>query len=94
MSVADWVESRLSAAPEALRRAVVNAVNGQWSMVNGASPDPQDLMAAAERVLAAIDPARTDRQAAFQLLAADALVTMACEERSARGAGRGARESR
>jgi hypothetical protein len=51
-------------------------------MVNGAPPDPQDLMAAAERVLAAIDPARTDRQAAFQLLAADALVTMACEVRS------------
>ena len=82
MSVEDWVESRLGDAPEELRRAVVDAVNGQRSMVNGAPPDPQDLMAAAERVLAAIDPARTDRQAAFQLLAADALVTMACEVRS------------
>lgn len=69
-----WVLSRLEGAPPRLREAVLQA----WDAAADATPAAR-CAAAARRLLERAEMLATRRPEAFDLLAADALLTMACE---------------
>ena len=80
-AAAAWLETRIAEAPESLRKKMLDALAGVDE------PTIYDALAAAaadclKRALA--DP--TDRARAFDLLAADALLTHACEAAAMAGA--------
>lgn len=68
----DWIEQRTAGAPELLRGRV-----GEYLDVTGATDDPAGLAAAGESALGAAIAAGADRAGALDLLAADALITLA-----------------
>lgn len=68
-----WLAARVAAAPEALRVRI-----GYWTPPAGTETSlASDLVAAGRRALAAAVARGRDRAAALDLLAADALVTLA-----------------
>ena len=70
-----WLSARLAEVPPTLRRRVEEAVRS-----SGRGGDaPKVLRAAAEALLAEAANAPPGREAALTLLAADALMTYACE---------------
>jgi hypothetical protein len=72
-----WIEERLRAAPAALRRKIEEAIEGEGA---GTGDDvAARWQAVAERLLAAAKTGPPTRETAVTLLAADALVTLACE---------------
>lgn len=70
--MSDWLEERTAGAPERLRSRV-----GEHLAATGAADDPADLAAAGEAALAAAIAAGASRAGALDLLAADALITLA-----------------
>mgnify|MGYP000126745366 CR=1 FL=1 len=82
MSTGAWLESRTRRAPATLRARVLElarAVPGSAGAGAG-----RDLADAAEAALADVAPRCTDRAAALDLLAADALITLALLARAER----------
>lgn len=74
-----WLLSRLSDAPPALRDAVLRARDG----IEGVS-GPERCARAALRILEDAERIATRRSGALELLAADALLTLACEQAAER----------
>ncbi len=68
-----WLEGRLSDAPASLREAVLRA----WQAADDAGAER--CARAALRLLEQVERLATDRSVAVELLAADALLTLACE---------------
>jgi hypothetical protein len=78
LSAAAWFAARTEAGPAALRRRAT-----EWLADAPALPDPAlQLAAAADRALAAALARGEGRSAALDLLAADALVTLALLSRA------------
>lgn len=76
--VSDWLDRRRPGMPRELRRAVDAALGGVGS--DGAHDDVAVLLAeAALAALARVARAAPERGTAAELLAADALLTYACE---------------
>ncbi len=73
------MEEKLAGAPDSLRERVLQAVESSISSTAPSSPLPAPLMAAAESLLQEAKSAVPTRDKAVTLLAADALVTLACE---------------
>ena len=73
MTVAVWLERHTAAAPPALRGRVREHVQA----VPSESPAPSVLAAAASRALDSVVTHPGDRSIALDLLAADALITLA-----------------
>ncbi len=70
-----WLEERLAESPELLR-------SGVRSAIENLRPDgdlAEALLEAACRTLDAVRGRLEDREAAFELLVADGLLTLACE---------------
>ncbi len=75
----DWLERRRPAPPAALFERMAEAVRAAGAAVEGVPPIPAALgTAALDRLRAALQ-APEGRAAALDLLAADALLTYACE---------------
>lgn len=75
--VLDWIAEHSASVPPSLARAMAVAAS--------AGPDDtRSLAGAATNALRAALRHGSDREAAFQLLAADALLTAACERAAAR----------
>jgi hypothetical protein len=72
-SLRDWLEARTARAPAALRERVL--AHGAETPETGELPDR--LALAAERLLAIVEAHPGDRSIALELLAADALITLA-----------------
>lgn len=68
-----WLRSRTAAAPAALRSRVLEHARSE----TGAGELPEHLALAAERVLSIVEEHPGDRGVALDLLAADALITLA-----------------
>jgi hypothetical protein len=87
----DWVEARTAEGPPALRaQLLAHALAGER-----AESAPATLARAAERVLAIVEEHPGDRSVALDLLAADALITLALlaqAERAPESLGRFATE--
>ena len=81
MTLARWLDARRPSPPAALRERIDTALG---PALHDASPDiAQHCLEAAERLVRALlDENATDRAAALDLLAADALVTYAFEAAS------------
>lgn len=73
MTERDWVAARLERAPARLREEVLRA----WDAADG--PCPERCARAALRILEDAERIAGDRSGALALLAADALLTLACE---------------
>ena len=71
----DWLAERLAGSPEPLRSGLESAIAGLDSSADLSA----ELMAAACRVLDDIRDRLEERDAAFDLLVADGLLTLACE---------------
>ncbi len=73
-TVSDWLDRRRPAAPEELDRRL-------RPHVAGSAPPLEALVSATESALGAVlgAPDSRERAAAYELLAADALLTYACE---------------
>jgi len=71
-----WLDTRLTQVPPALRRRVEDALR---KTEKGASGRAERLRAAADILLAEAANAPPSRETALALLAADALLTYACE---------------
>lgn len=83
--VADWLDRRRPAMPVELRLAVDAAL----SEAGGVAGDLPDVLAhAALETLSNVASAPSDRSTAAELLAADALLTYACEAAAEAGADR------
>ncbi len=86
-----WVETRLEGVPASLRERILAAVPGEGGRGKGEGYDghqplppspfplPQVLRHAGERLLASARSGPATRDTALTLLAADALMTLACE---------------
>jgi hypothetical protein len=72
MAIADWLEQHTSQAPAALRERVT-----QLALRASGDSLPATLAAAGENALRGVLACPGDRTAALDLLAADALVTLA-----------------
>jgi hypothetical protein len=72
MVVADWLDQHTSQAPTALRARV-----RQYALVAGGASLPHVLAAAGQTALDQVLSHPGDRSAALDLLAADALITLA-----------------
>lgn len=72
-----WLEPRLVGVPEALRERILQAVGGERGA--GKAGVVEGLRAAGERLLHQAVQASPGRDTAVTLLAADALMTFACE---------------
>lgn len=68
-----WLRSRTEAAPAALRNRVLEHARSE----TGSLEPAEHLALAAERVLAIVEEHPGDRSVALDLLAADALITLA-----------------
>lgn len=68
----DWVTSRIDGAPQALRSRVE-----EWISLGSESSVPDRLAAAGTIALSASDKPGAGRESALDLLAADALITLA-----------------
>ena len=81
MTLARWLDARRPAPPPALRERIDTALGRD---LHTAGPDiPERCLTAAQRLVSALlDENATDRAAALDLLAADALVTYAFEAAS------------
>jgi hypothetical protein len=73
VSASDWVLQHTSAGPERLRTRVVEC----WEAAPTAAPLAERLADAGRRALAGVLAHPGDRDAALDLLAADALITLA-----------------
>jgi hypothetical protein len=73
-----WLEEQSRGAPEALRERVMSYVAGR------AGPLPERLASGARAALEAVLARPGDRSVALDLLAADALVTLALKAQAAR----------
>jgi len=74
----DWLEQQSRGAPEALRERVMAYVAGRSGTL------PERLGAAARQALEAVLARPGDRSVALDLLAADALVTLALKAQAGR----------
>ncbi len=86
-----WLEARLRGAPESLRERILRAVHGEGGTGKGEGagdgvtlppslfPLPQKLRSVAESLLAEARAMPASHDTALTLLAADALMTFACE---------------
>jgi hypothetical protein len=72
MALADWLDQHTSQAPEALRERVRD-----YALQTAGSSVPHLLAAAGRRALDQVVSHPGDRSAALDLLAADALITLA-----------------
>lgn len=82
MSTDRWLEARTSRAPAVLRARVLELVRAVPGPAGGDAG--RGLADAAEAALADVAPRCTDRGAALDLLAADALITLALLARAER----------
>ncbi|HET9294327.1 MAG TPA: hypothetical protein VFO06_08545 [Gemmatimonadales bacterium] len=73
MNDADWVLHHISAGPARLRTRVLEC----WEAAPSAAPLAERLAEAGRRALAGVVAHPGDREAALDLLAADALITLA-----------------
>ena len=73
-----WLKPRLDAVPPSLSRRIEEAVKAHLE-VHDAAPPAEVLRTLAEALLAEATRGATGRETALTLLAADALVTFACE---------------
>ena len=73
MNAADWVRQHTSAGPARLRALVLEC----WDAAPSAAPAAERLAEAGQRALAGVLAHPGDREAALDLLAADALITLA-----------------
>jgi hypothetical protein len=71
VGLSDWLEAQLAGAPNEL------ALRTRFFLRQSPSDDPEGLAFAAEQALASAIATSPDRRAALDLLAADALVTLA-----------------
>jgi hypothetical protein len=78
-----WLEERLAEAPPALRRAACSVQRDadavQRAACSGQRAFEAELRALAEDLLAAAKAGPPTHETALTLLAADALITLACE---------------
>jgi len=72
-----WLEPRLVGVPEALREPILHGVGGERGA--GKTGVVEGLQAAGERLLHQAMQSSPGRDTAVTLLAADALMTFACE---------------
>jgi hypothetical protein len=72
-----WLDQRLARAPASLRQRIEGALSGAGADLTG-SPAGR-LQAVAERLLQEAKVGPATRDTAMTLLAADALITLACE---------------
>ncbi len=92
--LARWLDGRRPEAPPSLRQAVREAIERGDP---GAGPLPERLAEAALHALGRVVAEPSTRTQALELLAADALLTYACEaalEEAAQGAPQAARKGR
>ena len=75
MTERDWLGSRLAETPGPLRERLEEEVAG----VDRERELAPQLLAAATRHLESVQSRLRDREAAFELLVADGLLTLACE---------------
>lgn len=85
MDAAGWLEARGSAAPAALRERMRDAVAAASPDPRAGDAVPQALADAGIECLRTVLRAGQDRAVAIDLLAADALLTGACEAAAERG---------
>jgi hypothetical protein len=81
VTLTEWLEDRRPAMPAALRRAVRDVVARAEAagVVDPDAPVPDRLAECALHALGVVVRAEADRAMAAELLAADALLTYACE---------------
>lgn len=75
MTPPEWLSARLSETPEPLRERLETAIGE----IDPDADLTRELLAAATRRLDALRDRLHDRTAAFELLVADGLLTLACE---------------
>jgi hypothetical protein len=81
--LAEWLDAHTGAAPPVLRERVRDYVRDTAS-ADSAPPHAQTLASAGAAALAAVTTHPGDRSAALDLLAADALITLALLEQAER----------
>lgn len=74
-----WLDERLAEAPPALRARIITARAACSVQRAGDQPFDEELRAVAEDLLAAAKAGPPTHDTALTLLAADALITLACE---------------
>ena len=74
-----WLDARLTEVPESLRTRIMDAVKGGLSGSRTAKQLPESLRRIGEALMREAESAPPTRDTAMTLLAADALMTFACE---------------
>ncbi len=72
----EWLRRRLAESPAPLRERLERRIRG---LEVGAGDLPAALVSAAVEILESLRDSIEDREAAFELLTADGLLTLACE---------------
>ena len=75
----DWLGPRLTDVPESLRGVILDAVEGGRAEGRKGGRFVERLQSAGERLMLDAKSASPTRDSAMTLLAADALITFACE---------------